>query len=208
MSFLKFVNDSCRLSKRCYYHPYLALVYELVGAKESAESAETAETTDSDVLIIAFKGTTTAQEVGIDLTFTREKTSVGRVHSGFWNYFHDKHKPVVDELLRQRGDGPVLFTGHSLGGALATLAASLYAPNRRVGCITFGAPRVGDDKFAKRFNETVDYSLRMVNAKDPYTKMPPKRLYKHVGKKVLVDADLFDRGPHKLEGYCPCLKKE
>lgn len=49
--------------------------------------------------------------------------------------------------------------GHSLGGALATLAAHefrtvalSYGVDRDLACYTFGAPRVGNHAFAREFN--------------------------------------------------------
>jgi triacylglycerol lipase len=58
------------------------------------------------------------------------------------------------------------YIGHSLGGALATLAAayfgSLYPDVRHV-CITFGAPRVGNAVFISEFKKHVDESVRCVN---------------------------------------------
>ena len=57
--------------------------------------------------------------------------------------------------------------GHSLGGALATLAAHefrtvalSYGVDRDLACYTFGAPRVGNHAFAREFNNvrTSDYT--------------------------------------------------
>ena len=71
----------------------------------------------------------------------------------------------------------VVTTGHSLGGALAVLCAfdlalvfkensdmgmlkipnrsSFLKMNRKIKCITFGAPRVGDFTFRKKFHNEV-----------------------------------------------------
>jgi triacylglycerol lipase len=58
------------------------------------------------------------------------------------------------------------YFGHSLGGALATLAALVFGcmyPDARHVCITFGAPRVGDARFCDLFRENVDECVRCVN---------------------------------------------
>ena len=51
--------------------------------------------------------------------------NIPRVHSGFWEAFltirQEVHRVVREELLREPAD--LLVTGHSLGGALATVCA-------------------------------------------------------------------------------------
>lgn len=64
----------------------------------------------------------------------------GKFHRGFATAL----KPLWKELeadVREVAPSAV-FTGHSLGGAMATLAATLVRPDSP---ITFGSPRVGDE---------------------------------------------------------------
>ena len=60
---------------------------------------------------------------------------------------------AVENALGRRGDAPIVVTGHSLGGGLATLAGALLSDRglsvQQV--ITFGAPRVGDAEFAAAY---------------------------------------------------------
>jgi len=72
----------------------------------------------------------------------------------------------------------VFFTGHSLGGALATLAASRWnTPTTHL--YTFGSPRVGGKKFIQSFVFGERYRYR--NNNDIVTKVPFEILgYKHV----------------------------
>ena len=78
-------------------------------------------------------------------------------------------------------DFMILLTGHSLGGALATLAAydirrELNVPPCSVVCYTFGAPRVGNYAFAHDYNQMVPNTWNIINdqvkthrsIKDPY----------------------------------------
>lgn len=60
--------------------------------------------------------------------------------------------------------------GHSLGGALATLAAYDFRKKARdngvdlrVACYTFGAPRVGNHAFAREFNSIVNDCWHIIN---------------------------------------------
>jgi triacylglycerol lipase len=97
----------------------------------------------------------------------------------------------------------VWFTGHSLGAALATLAAArALDENVRVGGLyTFGSPRVGDGDFADSFRrmmaeEGLTY-FRFVNGDDAVTavplvsklrpSIPPFIRFKHAGTPKYID---------------------
>ncbi len=63
-----------------------------------------------------------------------------------------------------------LAAGHSLGGALATLAAFDFRKkardhgvDMRVACYTFGAPRVGNHTFAREFDSIVNDCWHIIN---------------------------------------------
>ena len=67
----------------------------------------------------------------------------GRAHTGFAGALLDIWPQIALELQVVAGYS-LLFTGHSLGAAMATLAASLQTPKS---LYTFGSPRVGDAAF-------------------------------------------------------------
>ena len=95
----------------------------------------------------------------------------GRVHSGFKSALDQVWGPVAErlkQLAKERPKRTFWFTGHSLGGALATLAAARY-PGLR-GLYTFGSPLVGDAKFARTFRAP---AFRFVNNNDLVTRIPP-----------------------------------
>ena len=62
-----------------------------------------------------------------------------------------------------------MFPGHSLGGALATLAAleiRQACPDHSkldISCYTFGAPRTGNHAFAHEYNEGVPDTWGIIN---------------------------------------------
>jgi len=83
----------------------------------------------------------------------------------------------------------VWFTGHSLGAALATLAASRY---QTAGVYTFGSPLVGNQSFAAAFNAVFhdgagSRSFRYVNDHDVVTQVPPGPLAFPHGRFTHVD---------------------
>ena len=62
----------------------------------------------------------------------------------------------------------VYTTGHSLGGALATIAAVdlSRAFSREVTMYNYGSPRVGCQNFATFYNQVIPKSFRVVNEGD------------------------------------------
>ncbi len=108
-----------------------------------------------DALLVSFRGTELSEPADVltDAGIVREAVAtpygdVG-VHTGFWRAL-DSVYPELLALARQQPDRPVWLTGHSLGGALATLAAMrLTLDGVTVGGVhTFGAPAVGDQALA------------------------------------------------------------
>jgi hypothetical protein len=80
----------------------------------------------------------------------------------------------------------IRVTGHSLGGAMATLCALKLKLKgfENVELVTFGSPRLGNHHFS-RFMKLVlpDTTARFVNGGDPVPMYPPKIMYyAHVGK--------------------------
>ena len=76
------------------------------------------------------------------------------VHVGFnqgFNSVKTKVEAIIEQLRDQYPDTPILVTGHSLGGALAVMAAAhLHNKYSLVEKLyTLGQPRVGNDKFAQ-----------------------------------------------------------
>ena len=109
----------------------------------------------------------------------------GRVHKGFANAFDlvwDKIKASLEKNVPE--DCPLFMAGHSLGAALATLAASLHKPRA---LYTFGSPRVGDTAFGATLDGV--NAFRVVNNRDVVTTVPPPAPFHHVGKLHYITHD-------------------
>lgn len=179
-------------------------------------------------LVVAFKGTSSFENVVTDLnlfkTFHPPKRMASMtsawglklirmpvlVHTGFltaWmsNGYDRAVVTRVGEVMEAMG-GPevvtLLVTGHSLGGALATLAAHALKtayPSARPTVYTYGQPRVGNRAFAHEYNKMIEEHFAVINCNDPVTTVP-KGAYKRVGDRVILrrEGDIIVR-PTYLE---------
>ncbi|MBW8875772.1 MAG: lipase family protein [Acidobacteria bacterium] len=139
----------------------------------------------SQTAVVAFRGT--EEDDPTDMahnlnTLPTPWAAGGRVHEGFKKYL-DLIWSDLDSWL-QAHPGRLLFTGHSLGAALGTLAASLRKP---VKLVTFGSPRVGDSGFVNTLSG-FDIS-RYVDCCDVVTRLPPPIGFVHVNQEAPVYID-------------------
>jgi len=120
-----------------------------------------------------------------------------RWHDGFMRALASIWDPLLAAVQaeRQKCDRPVWITGHSLGGALALLAAWRF--KRKVIPIhqiyTFGAPMVGNAETAAAIDQELpDRLFRYVNDQDPVPQLPTLSLlansYRHPQKEILLGA--------------------
>ncbi|MBM4092131.1 MAG: lipase family protein [Planctomycetes bacterium] len=147
--------------------------------------------TDHD-RIVAFRGTEPREwnDIRADLNAVTDLAeTVGRVHRGFKQEV-DTLWPDVESLLTDESKAKWL-TGHSLGGAMATICAGrcLAVPEIQLpaGLFTFGSPRVGNKQYVSAI-ALVHY--RWVNNNDIVTRVPPTWLgYRHGGREVYLNRD-------------------
>jgi triacylglycerol lipase len=111
----------------------------------------------------------------------------GRVHRGFKTEVDDLW-PRLEKALHDN-KRTLWFTGHSLGGAMATICAGRCflseIESLPYAVFTYGSPRVGD----KRFVNFVELNhTRWVNNNDVVTRVPPAWMgYRHSGQEMYLD---------------------
>lgn len=160
------------------------------------------------LIVICFRGTEPNRiwDIYADLLAIpmRVPQVSGLVHVGFWTALqqvwtdvdsppliwptdHEEDgttKGIADYLRAfrcQQNPQLVWITGHSLGGALATIAAArlvregVLGPDDIGGVYTFGQPRVGDLRFAEGY-KIGDRHFRIVRDNDVVTRVPPESL--------------------------------
>jgi len=183
----KFLEGSCRISDTQAY---------IIG--------------NDNAIIVAFRGSEKKlKDWKTNLEFTKSEGPLGYVHEGFNDAFNTVKIELTKGLSDYFDQGQSLWiTGHSLGGALATLAAASLVEKYPAigievsGVYTFGSPRVGDGTFREAFNSKLgDRTFRVVNGNDLVPRVPPRVAgYKHVGSVALInEKGVISRDPSAWE---------
>lgn len=150
----------------------------------------------SSHVVVAFRGTRGSADMLTDLKFRKTDFRAGpegeapggrQVHRGFLGALDSVWDPLhraVQRLAQARPQRPVFVCGHSLGAALATLAARrLQGHGQAVaGVYLYGSPRVGNDAFCDDYNRVLrERTFQHVNRSDIVTSVPPRWLgFRHV----------------------------
>ncbi|KAJ9048494.1 hypothetical protein DSO57_1034596 [Entomophthora muscae] len=108
---------------------------------------------------------------------------LARVHTGFKECSDGLVSKYLFQAKRllQQPEFNVVVTGHSLGGAIAVLAAlriqsALELRWSRLKVFTYGEPRIGNAYFASYVNSLPLYIIRVVNENDLIPHLPPSLL--------------------------------
>lgn len=131
--------------------------------------------------LIAIRGTALMPFDGLtDLHATATRSESGhRVHTGFLTAFESRPRgpaAVIRSYFEGKNPTRIHIVGHSLGGALATLAADMMgsAGVGEVMLYTFGCPRVGDRGFAEALRGSIGSQniYRVYHPADPVPMLP------------------------------------
>ncbi|WP_018140477.1 lipase family protein [Thioalkalivibrio sp. ALJ7] len=172
--------------------------------------------------VLAWRGTEADyQDIIADVTFlkrTSDYRNKWRVHGGFltalqgvWGSWWEPDLPDeadgalvtrvgsegVTEIIASEVDAQdrLVVTGHSLGGALAQLAAfylhrDVFPDRDQLAAVyTFGSPRVFGADQAKHLESASPYPhFRIVNGADLVPRVPPMALnFRHTGRNVYIE---------------------
>mmetsp|Transcript_20316 Transcript_20316/g.81949 ORF Transcript_20316/g.81949 Transcript_20316/m.81949 type:complete len:175 (+) Transcript_20316:2043-2567(+) len=172
-----------------------------------------------DRIVVSFRGTSSFRNLRTDASILMRKlnsflpTRTGRicrltaasysdipgfaqskVHRGFAAAHVRVASKVLDSIeeLYKRKRRVILFTGHSLGGSLSTLAAldcsmSLGIPPEEIVVSTFGSPRVGNKAFRDVYSGRVTMHWSVELAPDIVPRLPLVT-YKTVGNRVSLSS--------------------
>eukprot|EP01105_Mastigella_eilhardi_P005392 TRINITY_DN17121_c0_g1_i1.p1 TRINITY_DN17121_c0_g1~~TRINITY_DN17121_c0_g1_i1.p1 ORF type:complete len:514 (+),score=95.45 TRINITY_DN17121_c0_g1_i1:60-1601(+) len=109
--------------------------------------------------------------------------------------------PFLAVLLNAPGikDWSITLTGHSIGGAVATVAAlSIFSDyGQRTTLITYGAPRVGDASFARKLESTIAVRWRITHGTDVVVHLPESTAgFVHHGPEIWYPLSDYSGGLH------------
>jgi len=137
-----------------------------------------------ELAIVAFRGTDSSDPTNLGDDANARQIAWGpggKVHAGFAHALAPVQAGLVAAIdaLNYR----TLYTGHSLGAAMATLLASLRKPD---GLYTIGSPRVGNQDFINTL-AGID-ARRYVDCCDVVARVPPESMsYAHFGDTLYID---------------------
>ena len=164
-------------------------IYKIIKGPHGTQMKIWVSPTNGNVLV-AFRGTSSLSELkldinmGSDVFLNKDGDKVGYIYRGFntaWKDFKEKletHLRVLKETGFLKDGGNLEFTGHSLGGAVAEIAATYFSDvytTLKVTETSVAAPSSGDRHFGdySRSRPNLD-RIRIVSKGDPIanTKLP------------------------------------
>lgn len=169
-------------------------------------------------IVLSYRGTAQFGQLLEEFFLTLSKKrdfGAGKVHSYFYNAFEQLKPCAVDRIkamMEQYPDYSVTVSGHSLGGAVASMMAfhlvdsQVTAPTN-TSLFTFGQPRTGSKVYAVEHDQLVPSSYRIVHHRDAVALIPPclkcesgdKDTNYHHGLEVFFETKGMARGTrHKI----------
>ncbi|KAK0420378.1 hypothetical protein QR680_014644 [Steinernema hermaphroditum] len=148
-------------------------------------SVMTAVYKNQTVILVAFGGSSDSQlKTEIANLSSATPWPYGNGSVGF--YFYQAFENIVlakesigealNDTIKKNPTSEILITGHSLGGALASLTARHLIFTginaERIFLVTLAEPRIGDKLFSEDFNAAVKRSARVTTQYDPVPSVP------------------------------------
>lgn len=225
------IHECCKLSQYSYLDPdkiKKKQSYKFTFIESNQNSFNDCQLYTFNVdnyFIICFRGTSSYRDLLSDVNILQsdfilpnlQKSDIyPKVHSGFYNQFLsicDRLNNIIKKNING-GIKKLVFCGHSLGGALSTLASLYfyYTYNFKfleldIYNITFGSPRVGDQLFVSLFNDTHISSHRIVHESDPVPFLPDAINFAHIKSLEWITENTIKRNASKYIRYYRILYK-
>lgn len=167
---------------------YAAYGYDMQRVQVGSLSVDIA--TDGNQTVVAFAGTNDVADWGTSLGLGKTDWNGYQLHEGF----HEAEESLFYASSDQYGPEleNVWITGHSLGGALATLHALRFydhnAGHILRGVYTYGSPRCMDNRAADMCDRMLKKkNFRHVNGNDIVPRLPSCFRFRHCGHHVRIN---------------------
>jgi hypothetical protein len=172
---------------------------------------------NENTILASFRGTQTVNGAILNMKITKSDPdfvqnnviddipgrlpdSSPEVHIGFEKIYIESKETIqsnLNQLIQKYPTANIVFTGHSLGGAIANLAAYDFSRinerkyDDKLSIYSYGQPRVGNAEWNESFSQ-LSFSkryYRIIQKGDPVTQLPPQKLgYIHNGIPYLISS--------------------
>lgn len=147
------------------------------------------------LVVTSFRGSSTIENWLTNLAFDFVNTDLCSgctAHHGFWQSWVDSRDGVlaaIKNVSDTYSGYQLVATGHSLGGAIATLAAAeLRKDGYDVALYTFGAPRIAGSKLSDFITNQAGGNFRITHWNDPVPRLPPIAMrYVHISPEYYIN---------------------
>lgn len=156
-----------------------------------AEDTEVFIAENDSEMYIVFRGSKGFRDWLANMKALKFNTDYGKIHSGFMDGFSVVRGEIFTAMNRARDNNKKLYlSGHSLGGALAAIAAAdsnFHIGSTPIeGIYTYGMPKTSNRTAANYINSNFGTRFfRFVNDRDIVTRIPPGS--RHVGRLIHFD---------------------
>ncbi|KAF1958607.1 alpha/beta-hydrolase [Byssothecium circinans] len=149
-------------------------------------------------IVIAFRGTASIDNWITNINFKEADTNLCKdctAHAGFWQSWQDSRKEVLTSVEKLTAANPtfkIVTTGHSLGGAIATLAAAdLRTLKYKVDLYTYGAPKVAGSTLSTYITKQGN-NYRVTHYNDIVPQVPPMFMnFVHISPEYYIKTKNF-----------------
>ncbi|KAI8901412.1 Alpha/Beta hydrolase protein [Globomyces pollinis-pini] len=183
-----YATTTFQCGSRCNALQYSQFLYAF-GNPTTDAAGYIALDTEKEQIVVTFRGSKSLRSYYLDSHIWKIHPSWlptisydSLIHAGFQKVYLSIREPLMKELKEISRYNPsfaIHFTGHSLGGSLAVLAAAdFYLETKYNGLevTTFGQPRLGNLAFSNWIN-TLNIKIHRVTATGDIVTMLPPQLF-------------------------------
>ncbi|EDU49952.1 lipase precursor [Pyrenophora tritici-repentis Pt-1C-BFP] len=149
----------------------------------------------NQLIVVSFRGSSSLDNwrTNLDMDVTQTKLCDDcTAHRGFWQSWldaKDRVMPAVQQAAASFPQYKITVTGHSLGAAIATLAAAnMRHDGYTVALYNFGSPRIGGAKISNYITNQPGGNYRVTHWNDPIPRVPLLTMgYVHISPEYYIN---------------------